>query len=218
MGYALKNIVTVVLDDKAKDERYDYLDVLLFYYHDSHWDDEICFILMDTLISVPIRRCEPHQIQELLDFTRESLNRNNLEIRAAALRFLEYLALQPGLLASQARQIMDMLQVLPAVLPVGLQYNLRKIYEILGQTQAADALRLESAAEQQAASELFLENQKVATPWMLKMTNIDFLMEAARNRSVSLLQVASHLSNILKVGERISVRHRAGQGLVDIAP
>lgn len=218
MGYALKNIVTVVLDDKAKDERYDYLDVLLFYYHDSHWDDEICFILMDTLISVPIRRCEPHQIQELLDFTRESLNRNNLEIRAAALRFLEYLALQPGLLASQTRQIMDMLQVLPAVLPVGLQYNLRKIYEILGQTQAADALRLESAAEQQAASELFLENQKVATPWMLKMTNIDFLMEAARNRSVSLLQVASHLSNILKVGERISVRHRAGQGLVDIAP
>ena len=218
MGYALKNIVTVVLDDKAKDERYDYLDVLLFYYHDSHWDDEICFILMDTLISVPLRRCEPHQIQELLDFTRESLGRNNLEIRAAALRFLEYLSTQSGLLASQARQIMDMLDILPAELPVGLRYNLRKIYEILGQEDSADALRLSRDEEQQAAAEIFLENQKVATPWMLKMTNIDFLMEAARNRSVSLLQVAGHLSNILKVGERISVRHRAGQGLVDIAP
>lgn len=218
MGYALKNIVTVVLDDKAKDERYEYLDVLLFYYHDSHWDDEICFILMDTLISVPLHRCEPHQIQELLDFTRESLGRNNLEIRGAALRFLEYLAKEPGLLKSQARQIMDMLTILPAELPVGLQYNLRKIYEVLGQEASAQSLRLSADAEGHAASELFLENQKVATPWMLKMTNIDFLMEAAQNHSVSLLQVASHLSNILKVGERINVRHRAGQGLVDIAP
>lgn len=54
---------------------------------------------------------------------------------------------------------------------------------------------------------------------MLKLTNIDFLLEVAQERrSISLLQVAAHLSNILKVGERISVRHRAGQGLVSIAP
>jgi len=219
MGYALKNMVTVVLDDHAKDERYDYLDVLLYYYHDSHWDDEICFILMDTLISVPLRRCEPHQIQELLDFTKESLARDNLEIRAAALRFAAYLASQPGLLNSQIRQIVEMMELMPkGTLPVGLRYNLRKVYEILGCEAAAQPLQLTADEEQQAAAELFLENQKVATPWMLKMTNIDFLMEAAQHGSISLLQVANHLSNILKVGERISVRHRAGQGLVDIAP
>lgn len=218
MGYALKNIVTAVLDDNAKDERYDYLDVLLYYYHDSHWDDEICFILMDTLISVPLRRCEPYQIQELLDFTRNSLARKNLEIQAASLRFMEYLAGQSSLLRSQTQQITDMMATLPANLPVGLRYNMRKIYEILGLTEQAEALQLTVEEEQQAAAELFLENQKVATPWMLKMTNIDFLLEVARHRSISLLQAASHLSNILKVGERISVRHRAGQGLVDIAP
>ncbi|MBR2627623.1 MAG: hypothetical protein IKD30_05105, partial [Peptococcaceae bacterium] len=219
MGYALKNMVTVVLDDHAKDERYDYLDALLYYYHDSHWDDEICFILMDTLISVPLRRCEPHQIQELLDFTKESLARDNLEIRAAALRFAAYLASQPGLLNSQIRQIVEMMELMPKeTLPVGLRYNLRKVYEILGCEAAAQPLQLTAEEEQQAAAELFLENQKVATPWMLKMTNIDFLMEAAQHGSISLLQVANHLSNILKVGERISVRHRAGQGLVDIAP
>ncbi len=219
MGYALKNMVTVVLEHCSEDERYDYLDVLLYYYHDSHWDDEICFILMDTLISVPLRLCEPQQIQELLDFTREALGRDNLEIQAAALRFLEYLASQPSLLTSQVHQMIEMLLLLPQQkLPVGLRYNLRNIYQCLGYGAQVKELQLSVEEEQQAASELFLENQKVATPWMLKMTNIDFLMEVAQHRSVSLLQVANHLSNILKVGERISVRHRAGQGLVEIAP
>lgn len=219
MGYALKNMVTAVLEHCAEEECYQYLDVLLYYYHDSHWDDEICFILLDTLISVPLRRCEPQQIQELLQFTRESLSRNNLEIQAAALRFLEYLAGQNSILTSQSRQILEMLDTLSVEkMPAGLKYNMCKLYDCLGQKEQADALRLPAEREQQIASELFLENQKVATPWMLKMTNIDFLLDVSQHQTISLLQVANHLSNILKVGERISVRHRAGQGLVDITP
>ncbi len=220
MGYTLKNMVTVVLENCNENDRYDYLDVMLFYYHDSHWDDEICFILMDTLISVPLRLCEPHQIQELLDFTREALERPNLEIKSAALRFVEYLAEHKiHLLNSQVQQIMEMLTCLPHTeLPVGLQYNLRNIYEVLGSKAHVEELQWSREEEEHIASELFLENQKVATPWLLKMTNIDFLMEVVQHSSLSLLQVANHLSNILKVGERISVRHRAGQGLVEIAP
>lgn len=219
LGYTLKNMVTVVLECCAEEEQYDYLDVLLYYYHEDHWDDEVAFILMDTLIAVPLRLCEPFQLQELLDFTRNMLQRDNLEVQAAALRFMQYLAGQTNLFATFQQQILDSLQQLSLeVAPVGFRYNMSKIYTSLGATQKAAALQLTVEEEQRAASELFLENLKVATPWMLKLTNIDFLLEVAHHRSISMLQVATHLSNILKVGERISVRHQAGQGLVAIAP
>lgn len=219
LGYTLKNMVTVVLEHCTEEERYDYLDGLLYYYHEAHWDDEVGFILMDTLISVPLRLCEPFQIQELLDFSQNMLERDNLELQAAALRFLEYLANQRNLFHSIKNQIFTLLQTMSLDnVPVGFRYNMEKIYATLGMEQLAMALRLSGEEEQQAASELFLENLKVATPWMLKLTNIDFLLEVAQHRSISLLQVATHLSNILKVGERVSVRHRAGKGLVDIAP
>lgn len=219
LGYTLKNMVTVVLECCPEEERYDYLDVLLYYYHEDHWDDEVAFILMDTLISVPLKLCEPFQLQELLDFARNMLRRDNLEVQAAALRFLQYLAGQSHLFASFQRQILDALQEISLEeVPVGFRYNMGKIYISLGAAQSAAALQLTVEEEQRAASELFLENLKVATPWMLKLTNIDFLLEVAHHHAISMLQVATHLSNILKVGERISVRHRAGQGLVAIAP
>ena len=39
-------MVTTVLENCPEQERYDYLDVLLYYYHEAHWDDEVGFILM----------------------------------------------------------------------------------------------------------------------------------------------------------------------------
>lgn len=218
LGYTLKNMVTVVLENCTEEERYNYLDVLLYYYHEAHWDDEVGFILMDTLISVPLRLCEPFQLQELLEFTQDILKRDNLELQAAAFRFLEYLSSQSNLYLSMQKQILAILQAIPlGQVPVGFRYNMEKIYAAFGMEQLALSLRLSGEEEQQAVSELFLENLKVATPWMLKLTNIDFLLEVAQHRSISLLQVATHLSNILKVGERVSVRHRAGKGLVDLA-
>lgn len=218
LGYTLKILVDAVINECSPQDAYDYLDILLFYYHDSHWDDEIGFILMDTLISVPLNLCEPFQLQELLDFTNNMVQRDNLEIQAAALRFLQYVSVQPNLYNTLKQQIMVLLGDMPLVsLPIGFRYNLRNICYSLGEEEKVQKILLSEEEERQAVSELFLENLKAATPWMLKLTNIDFLLEAARHKIVPILQVATHLSNILKVGERISVRHRAGQGLVDIA-
>lgn len=220
LGYTLKNVVTVVLENSSEEESYQYLDSLLYYYHEAHWDDETGFVLMDTLISVPLQLCEPFQLQELVEFTQAILQRPNLELQAAALRFLQYLSGYSHLYSSVKNAILAMLSEMQTVqMPVGFRYNLMRIYRQFGADDLVEKLQLSGIEEQQAVSELFLENLKVATPWMLKLTNIDFLLEVAQERrSISLLQVAAHLSNILKVGERISVRHRAGQGLVSIAP
>src|SRR5690606_12742870 len=68
-------------------------------------------------------------------------------------------------------------------------------------------------------SEIFLENLKAATPWVIKAVNIELLLAQIRcraNRQV--LQVAAHFSSLIKVSEGVAVRHRAGQALLSIIP
>lgn len=66
-------------------------------------------------------------------------------------------------------------------------------------------------------SELFLNNLKLATPWYEKIVNIDFLSELLKDASnISILHVATHLCNLLKVSAIEVVRKKAGSMLLDI--
>ena len=219
MGYTLKYLVPAVLENCLPEERYDYLDVLLYYYHDSHWDDATGFILMDTMRSMPLKLCEPVQMEELLAFAHNMLGRESLEIRTAALRFLQYMAKQPHLYGNMKRQILNMLNgISMESAPAGIRYHMAYTYRYLHADDLEAALHVNAEAEHKAVQGLFLENQKGATPWILKMTNIDMLMDLVPHDEISLLQVAAHLSNLLKVGEQVSVRHKAGKALVKIIP
>lgn len=219
MGYTLKYLVPAVLRACTQEERYAYLDILLYYYHDSHWDDATGFILMDTMRSVPLKLCEPIQLEELLAFAENMLGREKLELRTAALQFLQYMAEQPHLYTAMKQKILSMVSRIDLnTAPAGLRYHMAYIYRHLDAHELETALRVNTEAEHKAVQGLFLENQKGATPWILKMTNIDMLMDVVPRVEIPMLQVATHLSNLLKVGEQVSVRHKAGRGLVRIVP
>lgn len=66
--------------------------------------------------------------------------------------------------------------------------------------------------------EIFRENLKFNTPWVLKSHNIDVLLRRGRAGEVNLLQMATHFSNLLKVCDTVTVRHKAGRALLEIAP
>lgn len=175
LGYTLKNVVTVVLENSSEEESYQYLDSLLYYYHEAHWDDETGFVLMDTLISVPLQLCEPFQLQELVEFTQAILQRPNLELQAAALRFLQYLSGYSHLFSSLKNTVLAMLSQIQTVqMPVGFRYNLIRIYRQFGADGTGRETAVIRVGRTTGGTELFLENLKVATPWMLKLTNIVF--------------------------------------------
>lgn len=68
--------------------------------------------------------------------------------------------------------------------------------------------------EGESTSDLFLENLKVGTPWVLKAVNIEYFLDRLRSgRREEKLHIATHLSNLLKVSEKVTVRHSAGNGL-----
>ena len=67
-------------------------------------------------------------------------------------------------------------------------------------------------------SEIFLDNLKAATPWIVKQVNISRLTAFAQSDGSHLLHVATHLTNLVKVSGQVAVRQSAGTALLAIAP
>mgnify|MGYP003591909972 CR=1 FL=1 len=49
-----------------------------------------------------------------------------------------------------------------------------------------------------------------ATPWITKQANLRLLTDFARSGKSPALHIATHLSNLIKVSDRVTVRHSAG--------
>lgn len=67
-------------------------------------------------------------------------------------------------------------------------------------------------------SEIFLDNLKTATPWVIRRMNILLLTEHAKAGGGQVLHIAAHFSNLIKVSDRVTVRHSAGRALLELAP
>lgn len=71
--------------------------------------------------------------------------------------------------------------------------------------------------DRDVVSDIFLDNLKTATPWVIKPTNIKLLVDQiAHGKQEHMLHIAAHLSNLVKVSEHVIVRHDAGTALLRI--
>ena len=82
-------------------------------------------------------------------------------------------------------------------------------------------LRLDTKAQREilygsdVVSDIFLENLKSVTPWILKAINIKLLADQVdHGRREHILHICAHLSNLIKVSEHVGVRHDAGKALL----
>lgn len=75
-----------------------------------------------------------------------------------------------------------------------------------------------STPQKGSNTELFRENLKVDTPWIVKSQNIEVLLERmVKGNETSTLQIATHFSNLIKVCDKVTVRHKAGRSLIKVA-
>ncbi len=67
---------------------------------------------------------------------------------------------------------------------------------------------------------MFLDDLKAGTPWIIKVANIDLMVwqikSGLADDQANVLHVATHLTNLLKVSETVSVRKAAGRALLEI--
>ena len=204
IGYTLKFAVGSLLSHcPGREERF-LAPVFAYYRRPEDLDDYTAFQLLDTAAALPDTAYTASRARQMTDFAAALSLRKELTIRMAAVLLLDRLA---RLYPEDGRA----LEAVTAV-PDGDSGTLRYLkQDVL--SQGAPLLLPEDVV-----SEIFLDNLKTATPWITKQGNLRLLTDFARSGKSPALHIATHLSNLIKVSDRVTVRHSAGNALLALAP
>lgn len=204
IGYTLKFAVGSLLSHcPGREERF-LAPVFAYYRRPEDLDDYTAFQLLDTAAALPDTAYTASRARQMMDFAAALSLRKDLTIRMAAVLLLDRLA---RLYPEDGRA----LEAVTAV-PDGDSGTLRYLkQDVL--SQGAPLLLPEDVV-----SEIFLDNLKTATPWITKQGNLRLLTDFARSGKSPALHIATHLSNLIKVSDRVTVRHSAGNALLALAP
>lgn len=222
MGYALKIAVDSVLSRCALSERSAYLACLLKQYEVTPGADSAAFTLIDTALAIPPELLLEEDQETLIRFAESIMDREPLEIRTGVLRFMkyfsEYLEPQEGWVEIAEEMLLRAAgedSVSLHFLAAGIGRN----WELSGAEDMKDRYERQVTENPEIVPDIFLDNLKTGTPWITKAVNVELLMEyIAEGHKSHMLHVATHFSNLLKVSERVAVRHSAGQGLLAMVP
>ena len=204
IGYTLKFAVGSLLSHcPGREERF-LAPVFAYYRRPEDLDDYTAFQLLDAAAALPDTAYTASRARQMTDFAAALSLRKDLTIRMAAVLLLDRLA---RLYPEDGRA----LEAVTAV-PDGDSGTLRYLkQDVL--SQGAPLLLPEDVV-----SEIFLDNLKTATPWITKQGNLRLLTDFARSGKSPALHIATHLSNLIKVSDRVTVRHSAGNALLALAP
>ena len=204
IGYTLKFAVGSLLSHcPGREERF-LTPVFAYYRRPEDLDDYTAFQLLDTAAALPDTAYTASRARQMMDFAAALSLRKDLTVRMAAVLLLDRLA---RLYPEDGRA----LEAVTAV-PDGDSGTLRYLkQDVL--SQGAPLLLPEDVV-----SEIFLDNLKTATPWITKQGNLRLLTDFARSGKSPALHIATHLSNLIKVSDRVTVRHSAGNALLALAP
>lgn len=204
IGYTLKFAVGSLLSHcPGREERF-LTPVFAYYRRPEDLDDYTAFQLLDTAAALPDTAYTASRARQMTDFAAALSLRKDLTIRMAAVLLLDRLA---RLYPEDGRALEAVIAV-----PDGDSGTLRYLkQDVL--SQGAPLLLPEDVV-----SEIFLDNLKTATPWITKQGNLRLLTDFARSGKSPALHIATHLSNLIKVSDRVTVRHSAGNALLALAP
>ena len=199
---SLKVIASSLFSNCDPEERLPYLEPLLDRLERS--DDSERFTLLDSLHFLPLELLPQERLQDLARRFLQWYPDGSEELRVLLLRRLEQLLpLLTGELPNTLRQFLAELSC-DAGSPIAyLVWRLRRFYGP------------EEFPELQTSA-LYLSNLKTAVHWMIKLTQIDALVDDAAMHPENTFHTAMHLSNLLSVSEHLPVRERAGAGLLKL--
>lgn len=203
IGYTLKFVVASLLQHAAGREERFLTPLFSYYRRPDRLDDATAFQLLDAAVSLPDTVYVRHGAL-LLRFVEMLSVRQDVQVRTAAVLLLDRLRRSSPRSAGALRALARMDCVGST--------TLRLLREDVLQDGAPITL------PDDAVSEIFLDNLKTATPWITKQANIRLLTDFARSGSSPALHIATHLSNLIKVSDRVTVRHSAGSALLELAP
>ena len=175
-----------------------------YYRHPDQLEDDVAFQLLDTAAGLPLPALTRSRQELLLRFAQGLCQREDITVRAGSMLLMDRLhRLDPG-----SRRPLRILQRIDCRGSASLELLRCRIMEG----------GVPEPLPEQVISDIFLDNLKTATPWILKQVNIRLLEDYAAREDGPVLHIATHLSNLIKVSDRVTVRHSAGNALLALAP
>ena len=159
--------------------------VLAYLRRPEQLDDQVALQLLDAAADLPLELCTRPQLNALLRAAEVLSGRESLTVQAAAMLLLDHVHTS----MPRQKRPLKILQEMDCA---------NASLALLREDICAGGLTLQEAQ----VSDIFLDNLKTDTPWIIKQVNLRLLTDDARNDHGSALHIATHLSNLIKVSDR----------------
>ena len=212
ISYTLKLVVESMLNHARPGDIPRFLDALLGYYNDpAHTDDDTAFTLLDAARYLPPKHYGEEIREKLVNFAAHFAASEDLRLVTAALQFLRETVRNIPRSHPQMARIADLVEAVPSPQLTTVFLKCRIL-----RRAGRDVSALERTLyHTDITSEVFLDNLKIATPWVVKVAGVELLRDQVEHgMEAHVLHIATHFSNLVKVSERVVVRHTAGSALV----
>ncbi|MCI9156217.1 MAG: cytidyltransferase-related domain protein, partial [Lawsonibacter sp.] len=212
ISYTLKLVVESMLHHARPGDIPRFLDVLLSYYHDpARTDADTAFTLLDAARYLPPQYYGEDTRDKLVNFAAHFTVLDDPRLVTAALQFLRETVRNIPRSHPQMERIAQIVEDTPSrqLTTVFLKCRILR-------RAGRDVSALEQTLyHTDITSEVFLDNLKTATHWVVKVAGVELLRDQVEHGMKGhILHIATHFSNLVKVSERVVVRHTAGSALV----
>ena len=216
IGYTLKIVVDAMLRYGRSETLPRFVGALLTYYHDPEtMDADMAFTLLDAIQSLPAQYYDEQRRGKLIEFAAYFALSGDVRLQTAALLYLQEAQRPLSQEHPQMRRIAEVAAVREADEGLTLQFLRYRILRRAGENVSA----YRAVFDGDITGEIFLDNLKTATPWVNKVVGVRILKDQAeRSGRDNILHICTHFSNLIKVSERVVVRHAAGAALLDVLP
>ena len=218
IGYSLRIVVDAMLRSGRPEQQDRFLDALLKYYSaPEEKEPDTAFTLLNGALSFPGSYRREAVRARLIAFAGRFARHEEIRLRTAALLLLEEIARGLAPNDPQTEQIARIAAECGQEESLTLRFLCCRILQNAGRNTLAYREIFEGPLD--ISGEIFLENLKTATPWVNKVVGIEILKDRAlRLVPDNILHICTHFSNLIKVSERVVVRHAAGDALLEVLP
>ncbi|MBP3736124.1 MAG: cytidyltransferase-related domain protein [Lachnospiraceae bacterium] len=211
----LKHVLLSVMEWASPDEKEIFLDELLkILRREDALNSLEHFAVLDALQSVRFEDLSGREVRRIGSyFRRMCMAQTDSYVRIAAWRAARILT-EKAPEIPESRQICEKIVETDTGADITLTFLKYRILSNMGMDTAPQEKLL---YEGDVVSDIFLDNLKTATPWVVKSVNIKLLVDQLQHgRMERRLHIASHLSNLVKVSDYVAVRQDAGDALVRV--
>ncbi len=219
----LKNILLVLSEYAEQTDLAMFLEALMEWYADPEGKKPgECFVLLNSVEVMPFSRMGEGDILKLTEFAVRNSRSGDREQCTSAWRAMKQIAqflrgaVFPDALRGARRAIEVRAEEADVSESAILSFLKYRILDCLDRNTAAERARLYG---NDIVTDIFLDNLKTDTPWIVKTVNIKLLADLAEHTGYGHeLHIAAHFSNMIKVGQYMLVRNTAGEQLIRLAP